>query len=51
MRITIACSFNPIDYKRRNGDMKSIAPERAWPVVTGYDAAGVISEVGEVRKK
>ena len=42
-----ACSFNPIDFKRRKGDLKALRPEKAFPVVTGYDGAGVIEAVGD----
>jgi NADPH:quinone reductase-like Zn-dependent oxidoreductase len=42
-----ACSFNPIDFKRRQGDLKALRPEKAFPVVTGYDGAGVIEAVGD----
>jgi alcohol dehydrogenase len=41
-----AASLNPIDYKRRDGDMKSIAPD-TFPVIMGYDVSGVVSAVGE----
>lgn len=42
-----ACSFNPIDYKRRDGALKALFPEKIWPVVLGYDGAGVIERVGK----
>ena len=46
-----AFSFNPIDYKRRQGVMKDLMPEKQWPVIMGYDAAGVIDAVGSDIKK
>jgi len=42
-----ACSFNPIDFKRRKGDLKALRPEKQFPVITGYDGAGVIEAVGD----
>jgi len=41
-----ACSFNPIDFKRRGGLMKMISPETKWPVIMGYDGSGIVEEVG-----
>jgi NADPH:quinone reductase-like Zn-dependent oxidoreductase len=41
-----AASLNPIDYKRRNGDLKAIKAEKKFPVVLGYDAAGIVDSVG-----
>lgn len=40
-----AASFNPIDYKRRDGLMKALAKER-FPVRLGYDGSGEIVHVG-----
>lgn len=41
-----AFSFNPIDFKRRGGIMKAVAPD-TFPVVFGYDASGVVDAVGK----
>lgn len=30
-----AASINPIDYKRREGEMKAIRPEKTFPVILG----------------
>jgi alcohol dehydrogenase len=40
-----ALSFNPIDFKRRSGALKAVAPD-TFPVILGYDAAGVVDSVG-----
>ncbi len=39
------------DFKRRGGVMKSVSPEKVWPVILGYDASGVVEEVGEGAEK
>jgi len=41
----IAASFNPIDAKVRDGSMKQ-AIARPLPIVLGWDAAGVVDELG-----
>lgn len=41
----IAASFNPIDAKVRDGSMKQ-AIARPLPIVLGWDAAGIVEEVG-----
>jgi NADPH:quinone reductase-like Zn-dependent oxidoreductase len=41
----VAASFNPIDAKIREGSMKQ-ALGRPLPVILGWDAAGVVEEVG-----
>ena len=52
MRIRVhAFSFNPIDYKRRQGIMKDLMPEKQWPVIMGYDASGIVDAVGSDIKK
>lgn len=40
-----AASFNPIDYKRRKGDLRALSSE-TFPVRLGYDCAGIIIKVG-----
>lgn len=42
-----AASVNPIDKIRVTGGLKALRPERAWPAVLGYDAAGVVEVCGE----
>ncbi|GAX81715.1 hypothetical protein CEUSTIGMA_g9143.t1 [Chlamydomonas eustigma] len=42
-----ACSFNPIDYKRRSGALKMIFPEKYWPVTLAYDVCGVVTKAGD----
>jgi NADPH:quinone reductase-like Zn-dependent oxidoreductase len=42
----ISTSINPIDYKVRRGDMKSIMPLEL-PAILGYDLAGQIVALGE----
>jgi NADPH:quinone reductase-like Zn-dependent oxidoreductase len=41
----IAASFNPIDAKVRDGSMEH-AVARPLPIVLGWDAAGIVEEVG-----
>eukprot|EP01012_Entosiphon_sulcatum_P067042 TRINITY_DN9654_c0_g1_i1.p1 TRINITY_DN9654_c0_g1~~TRINITY_DN9654_c0_g1_i1.p1 ORF type:complete len:1004 (+),score=206.33 TRINITY_DN9654_c0_g1_i1:30-3014(+) len=41
----VAAGLNPIDYIRRNGYIQSMKKED-WPVVMGYDLAGVVQDVG-----
>lgn len=42
-----AAALNPIDKIRLSGGLKRVSPERVLPTVLGYDAAGVVEEVGE----
>lgn len=42
-----AAAINPIDKIRLAGGLKMINPEPAWPALIGYDAAGVVEQVGE----
>ncbi len=41
-----ATSINPIDWKLREGYLKTMMPFD-FPIILGWDAAGVVSEVGE----
>ncbi|WP_027953342.1 NADP-dependent oxidoreductase [Halobacillus kuroshimensis] len=41
-----ATSINPIDWKLREGYLKDAVPFE-FPIILGWDAAGVITEVGE----
>jgi NADPH:quinone reductase-like Zn-dependent oxidoreductase len=41
-----AASVNPVDWKCRAGYLAEMMP-RQFPVIPGYDAAGVVDEVGE----
>jgi NADPH:quinone reductase-like Zn-dependent oxidoreductase len=41
-----AAALNPIDKIRLAGGLKRFSPERVLPTVLGYDAAGVVEEVG-----
>lgn len=41
-----AAGLNPIDWKLRSGAMKAFMPLQ-FPVILGYDFAGVVREVGE----
>lgn len=41
-----ATSINPIDWKIREGYMKEMIPFE-FPIILGWDAAGVVSEVGD----
>lgn len=41
-----AASINPIDYKRRNGEMKAIRAEKRFPVILGYDCSGTVDAIG-----
>lgn len=41
-----ATSINPIDWKLREGYLKEMLPFE-FPIVLGWDAAGVIAEIGE----
>jgi NADPH:quinone reductase-like Zn-dependent oxidoreductase len=36
----VACSLNPVDYKRRAGDIKPMRQEPSFPAGLGYDASG-----------
>jgi NADPH:quinone reductase-like Zn-dependent oxidoreductase len=40
-----AAGVNPIDWKARSGAMREVAPA-TFPVIPGYEAAGVVDEVG-----
>ncbi|WP_042461500.1 NADP-dependent oxidoreductase [Neobacillus dielmonensis] len=40
-----AAAINPIDWKLREGHLKEMLPFQ-FPIILGWDAAGVISEVG-----
>lgn len=42
-----AASLNPIDKIRWEGGLKILRPEKTWPAIIGYDAAGVIEQVHE----
>lgn len=44
-----AVATNPIDYKKLNnfGDTSAIIPEDQAPLTVGWDAAGVVEQVGE----
>lgn len=42
-----AASLNPIDLLRVEGALKQLRPEEFFPAVVGYDAAGVITEIGK----
>lgn len=41
----VCASVNPVDYKITEGRFSGIIPER-WPVILGWDGAGVVSSVG-----
>ncbi|WP_125707802.1 NADP-dependent oxidoreductase [Lacticaseibacillus porcinae] len=40
-----AASVNPVDIKKRNGDLRFLLPEK-HPAATGHDFAGVVTAVG-----
>lgn len=40
-----AASINPIDWKLREGHLQQMLPF-AFPIILGWDAAGVVSEIG-----
>ena len=40
-------ALNPIDFKRREGYVASATGPEPFPVVPGYDVAGVVHELGE----
>ena len=47
VRIAVrAAGVNPLDWKIRSGAMAQVMPA-SFPVVTGYEAAGVVDEVGD----
>mmetsp|Transcript_30349 Transcript_30349/g.34596 ORF Transcript_30349/g.34596 Transcript_30349/m.34596 type:complete len:357 (+) Transcript_30349:80-1150(+) len=46
-----ACALNPIDKLRLAGKLALVKPEQYETSVLGYDAAGVIQEVGEEASK
>ncbi|GAA2887813.1 hypothetical protein Acy02nite_82140 [Actinoplanes cyaneus] len=41
----VAAAVNPLDYKIRNGWRPQMTPP--FPVIPGFEAAGVVDEVGE----
>ena len=43
----VATSINPIDWKLREGYLKAMLPFE-FPIILGWDAAGVIESVGEM---
>ena len=45
MRI-VACGVNPVDWKIREGRLPA-GVTHAFPIVLGWDAAGVVDELGE----
>eukprot|EP01080_Neovahlkampfia_damariscottae_P000467 gene467-6878_t len=45
-----SASINPVDYKTRNGEVKALF-SYTLPVIAGYDASGVVIEVGKEVKK
>ena len=40
-----ATSINPLDYKQRNGSLKSIVPIQ-FPGILGVDVSGTVAELG-----
>jgi NADPH2:quinone reductase len=42
----VACGVNPVDWKIREGKLADWLPH-AFPLVLGWDAAGVVEELGE----
>src|SRR4051794_13089338 len=47
IRIAVRASgVNPIDWKARSGMLREVMPVE-FPVIDGYEAAGVVDEVGE----
>lgn len=42
-----AAAINPIDKIRLTGGLKQVSPEVTWPALWGYDASGVVEQVGE----
>ncbi|WP_462412948.1 NADP-dependent oxidoreductase [Neobacillus sp. Marseille-QA0830] len=45
-----AASINPIDWKLREGHLKEMLPFQ-FPIILGWDAAGIISEIGPLVTK
>ncbi len=42
----VACGVNPVDWKIREGRLSALMPH-AFPLIPGWDVAGVVEELGE----